>query len=108
MTDRKVIVKIDYDKMVGYVTRNCVEKYARKLLQDKLKAETPFKGGWYCFLTNSDWDYLPREKWTAWVPHERYDSGHATRPWNEDDDNFYIFELNNGLAQLSMGVHRGL
>jgi hypothetical protein len=39
-------VIIDMDLEVAFVKPVVHEKYARKLIQDRLKAETPYKGGW--------------------------------------------------------------
>ena len=45
-------VDIDYENKTARVEGGYTEQYARKVLQDKLKAETPFKGGWECWITN--------------------------------------------------------
>lgn len=96
MIKNKVEVRIDWDKRVAYVSRSCVEKYARKLLQDKLKAETPFKGGWNVWIINKNPPvWLAREKWKAFKPHTS-----EMRGWTEDDDSFYIFEITNSFATL--------
>lgn len=99
----RVQVRIDWEQQIAYVSRGCVEKYARRLLQEKLKAETPFKGGWECWLTNKDHArWLARDKWTAFIPFRHYDHPEGyTRPWNEDDDNFYIYELHNQFAKMA-------
>jgi hypothetical protein len=45
-------VEINLEEMTATVTPRVHDKYARKLLQDKLKADTLFKGGWYCSIQN--------------------------------------------------------
>lgn len=89
-------VKIDLGERIAYVDRNCDEKYARKLLQDKLKAETPYKGGWYCAITNrSRAPHVADGKPHAFIPHSS-----KFRDWNEMDDQYYIFELSNPFATM--------
>lgn len=45
-------ITISLKNKTATVDGNIVEKYARKLLQEKLKADTPYHNGWSCFLTN--------------------------------------------------------
>src|ERR1700761_7254902 len=90
-------VKIDLEGRVAYVDRDCAEKYARKLLQDKLKAESMFKGGWNCFITNRDKTPHVRDgKPHAFIPHTS-----DYRDWTDLDDKYYIFEISNPYASLS-------
>lgn len=42
----KDTISVDFDTLRATVDKPCDEKYARKLLQDWLKANTPYKGGW--------------------------------------------------------------
>jgi hypothetical protein len=72
----KSIIDIDINIETRTATVNGAssEKYARKLLQDKLKTDTPYAGGWNCFLTN------------------RLKADEGLEPWN--------FELSNIFAYL--------
>lgn len=53
-------VMIDPHEMVARVSPRVHPKYARKLVQDRLKAETPYSGGWFVSIQNlydEDADY---------------------------------------------------
>lgn len=45
-------VMVDEHEMVARVSPRVNPKYARKLVQDKLKATSPYSGGWYCSIQN--------------------------------------------------------
>ena len=45
---KKLVVAIDLT--AATLPANISEKYARKLLQDYLKANSMYKGGWECWL----------------------------------------------------------
>lgn len=93
---KKVEVRIDWANNLAYVTRNCVEKYARKLLQDKLKAESSLKGGWECFLLNRDWDSPESAPNTAKYSVKSPTTGLRTYTGNGiSDSDHYVFELTN-------------
>lgn len=49
--NKRIIVTFDLHEHVATVSGGCTEKYARKLLQDKLKADTGFMGGWECWIS---------------------------------------------------------
>jgi hypothetical protein len=53
---KKVDFVINLDNQTAMVTRNCVEKYARKLLQDYLKKNTKMPGGWNVVKDFDNWD----------------------------------------------------
>lgn len=76
-------ISIDLGERIATVSRNVSEKHARKLLQDKLKKDTPYKGGWYCYLTNRDGG--------------RWQGINKSTTKNEED---YIFELENLFAEM--------
>jgi hypothetical protein len=83
----KIEVSFDLGERTAVVSGRYTEKYARKLLQDKLKAETPFAGGWECWLTNRARMDLDHYKLTGEI---RY---------HEQED--YIFELSNPFASMA-------
>lgn len=68
-------VVIDLMSMTARVEPRVNEKYARKLVQDKLKSETDYKGGWTCWIDNL-----------------------------YTDDNYYDFSLTNPFYQASRGI----
>jgi len=89
----RVQVSINLNEKTARVSRGCDEKYARKLLQDKLKTETLFKGGWTCYLTNRSKGIHSDGKAHAFIPHTS-----EFRDWEKTDDEYYIFELQNPFA----------
>lgn len=50
---KKVTFSVDLNTATAQVSKNCDEKYARKLLQDWLKSNTKLKGGW---IVGKDFD----------------------------------------------------
>lgn len=68
-------VTIDLMSMTARVSPRVNEKYARKLVQDKLKSETDYKGGWTCWIDNA-----------------------------YSDDDHYDFSLANPFYQASRGI----
>ncbi len=52
----KVSYEVDLWTATAQVTRNCDEKYARKLLQDWLKANTLMPGGWEVVKDFDKWN----------------------------------------------------
>lgn len=84
----KTNVKIDLAERTATVSGGITEKYARKLLQDKLKSDTPFKGGWECFLL-TDRVARPRDAVQNMV--------------SVDGD--YVFELYNPFASMTGYFH---
>ena len=83
----RVEVSYDLGERVATVSGHCTEKYARKLLQDKLKSETPFGGGWNCYLTNRVRIDIKHFNLTGEIH------------YHEQED--YIFELSNVYASLA-------
>lgn len=81
-------VSIDLGERVAVVSPGSIgEKYARKVLQDKLKTDTPFGGGWECYLTNR-----------AQMDTDHYRATKQVRYFKQED---YIFKLTNPFASMA-------
>lgn len=52
----KDTIVVDFQRCVASVDKPCDEKYARKLLQDWLKSNTMWKGGWEVVKDFRNWD----------------------------------------------------
>lgn len=53
---KRVTFDVDLSRARAFVSRNCDEKYARKLLQDWLKSHTMMQGGWQVVKDFDRWD----------------------------------------------------
>lgn len=53
---KKVTFNVDLNNFTAQVSRNCDEKYARRLLQDWLKKNTRMSGGWEVVKDFDKWD----------------------------------------------------
>jgi hypothetical protein len=74
---KKVSAYIDEYLTFAKVSRNCDEKYARKLLQDYLKSHTAYKGGWEATKNfdrweDQDWYYFDIDNIFAGKPYQEY------------------------------------
>lgn len=64
----KDTIKVDLEKLRATVDKPCDEKYARKLLQDWLKTNTVWKGGWEVVKDFRRWDDADKYNFTLHNP----------------------------------------